>query len=112
MKGLIKGGFLYWAMMVAALSGCSERPVNAIMIDKLPVIYPDYTDVTIPAGIAPLNFNLMDDGQLRKEADAKCVDVREVRLSILASFGQLLCLFAQQDTPDVLDRQRTTHRGI
>ena len=33
MKGLIKGGFLYWAMMVAALSGCSERPVNAIMID-------------------------------------------------------------------------------
>ena len=75
MKGLIKGGFLYWAMMVAALSGCSERPVNAIMIDKLPVIYPDYTDVTIPAGIAPLNFNLMAEGQLRKEADAECVDV-------------------------------------
>lgn len=41
MKELIKGGYLYLAMMAAALSGCGERPMNAIMIDKLPVIYPD-----------------------------------------------------------------------
>lgn len=35
--------------------------------DKLPPIFPDYTDVTIPVGIAPLNFNVT--GQV------DCVDV-------------------------------------
>lgn len=30
-------------------------------MDALPVIYPDYVDVTIPVGIAPLNFAMDDD---------------------------------------------------
>ena len=29
--------------------------------DSLPEIYPDYIGVTIPAGIAPLNFNLPEE---------------------------------------------------
>ena len=38
------------------------------MQDALPDIYPDYVGVTIPAEIAPLNFNGTDDG-------IDCIDV-------------------------------------
>ena len=40
-------------------SACSSKPESAKMMDCLPPIYPDYTDVTIPVGIAPLNFNVV-----------------------------------------------------
>lgn len=36
--------------------GCAERPVNEQLVNTLPPIFPDYTGVTIPVGIAPLNF--------------------------------------------------------
>jgi len=36
---------------------CSSGPDNPEKVDRLPLIFPDYTDVTIPDGIAPLNFN-------------------------------------------------------
>ncbi len=40
-------------------SACSNTPENVTKMDQLPPIFPDYTDVTIPVGIAPLNFNVM-----------------------------------------------------
>ena len=51
-------------MMVA----CTSVVQNPTKVDKLPGIYPDYVGVTIPAGIAPLNFNSIDD-------DIDCMDV-------------------------------------
>lgn len=38
------------------MAGCTERPANERVVDALPPIFPDYIDVTIPTGIAPLNF--------------------------------------------------------
>lgn len=58
-----------------AITSCSDRPKDALHIGQQPNIYPDYKDVTIPAGIAPLNFNIMADGPLKKEADIERVDV-------------------------------------
>lgn len=47
--------------MVFFLSSCTvEEPTSSKHINKLPVIFPDYTDVTIPSNIAPLNFKLSD----------------------------------------------------
>ncbi len=43
------------AIMMAA---CSNRPSDVQQAAGLPVIYPDYTEVTIPDGIAPLNFSM------------------------------------------------------
>ncbi len=40
---------------------CSSAPTNPVQSDQLPDIYPDYIGVTIPAYIAPLNFNMTDD---------------------------------------------------
>ena len=43
------------------LAACSSDPQNVKMADTLPGIYPDYIGVTIPSGMAPLNFNAADE---------------------------------------------------
>ena len=42
------------AMLIAACS--PQAPATYNSTDSIPAIFPDYTDVTIPANIAPLNF--------------------------------------------------------
>ena len=51
------------AVLVAVLLavGCTKQPENPVQSDRLPEIYPDYIGVTIPANIAPLNFNMSDE---------------------------------------------------
>lgn len=56
---------LSWIMLLAS---CASKPQNVTMADKQPEIYPDYIGVTIPADVAPLNFNLADE-------TVECVDV-------------------------------------
>ena len=48
-------------MMAATLTSCSEKRVTRV--DSLPPMYPDYTNVTIPPNIAPLNFLMPDSAQ-------------------------------------------------
>ena len=43
------------ALMFAACSG------STAFVDDLPDIYPDYIGVTVPAGIAPMNFNIPEE---------------------------------------------------
>jgi hypothetical protein len=43
------------------LMSCHSVPEHPTMVEKLPEIYPDYIGVTIPADIAPLNFNMVDE---------------------------------------------------
>lgn len=40
------------------LASCTEKIDNALVVDRVPQIYPDYIEVTIPQDIAPLNFNV------------------------------------------------------
>ena len=49
-----------WFLIAAALvmAACSRETSYS---DVLPDIYPDYIGVTIPAGIAPMNFNLPEE---------------------------------------------------
>lgn len=47
--------------MLACLLSCSKSVDNPVAANKLPDIYPDYIGVTIPAGIAPMNFCLVDE---------------------------------------------------
>ncbi|MBR1688634.1 MAG: PD40 domain-containing protein [Prevotella sp.] len=58
-------------ILIAAvlLAACGQRQVDhPTLVDAPAPIWPDYADVTIPAGIAPLNFNV--DG-----SDVERVDV-------------------------------------
>jgi hypothetical protein len=42
---------------------CSTQPGGTLSkTDRKPGIMPDYTDVTIPPNIAPMNFSIMEDG--------------------------------------------------
>ena len=49
-----------FALLLCLLAACTDVPENPQSTDQMPVIYPDYVGVTIPAGIAPLNFNMAD----------------------------------------------------
>lgn len=60
MKHLIRNIALL-SLLIITLVGCSSTPKNVKESDELPSIYPDYVGVTIPAGIAPLNFSMTDD---------------------------------------------------
>lgn len=51
----------YILSIVLLLCGCSSMPDNLAKIDCLPEISPDYIGVTIPAGMAPLNFYIDND---------------------------------------------------
>ena len=43
-------------MLTFLLAACQEEVKNAKEADSLPPIFPDYAEVTVPVGIAPLNF--------------------------------------------------------
>ena len=49
-----------WILVAAVVltAACSR---NTTYSDSLPDIYPDYIGVTVPAGIAPMNFNLPEE---------------------------------------------------
>lgn len=55
----MKHSILY-ILAVLALLGCSHKPHDVEKVAALPPIFPDYAGVTIPAGIAPLNFAVVD----------------------------------------------------
>ena len=59
------------------LTGCGNRPADIKKVAELPPIFPDYTGVTIPAGIAPLNFAMADS----------IVDVERVDVVVKGSKG-------------------------
>ena len=60
--------YIFLSLLLLIVS-CNNKPENVIKIDDYPPIYPDYVGVTIPAKIAPMNFNI-------KNAEAVDVDVK------------------------------------
>ncbi len=56
------------------LASCSVTHENARQADRLPAIYPDYTDITIPVNIAPLNFLVRDRNVAHVEVIASYED--------------------------------------
>ena len=52
-----------WLLLIAALClvACTSKPHDVSKTDAIPDIYPDYVGVTVPVGIAPLNFAMTDD---------------------------------------------------
>ena len=66
MNGIVMG--ILFTFHFSLFTSCTSTPTDVVMQDTLPDIYPDYVGVTIPAEIAPLNFNGADDG-------IDCIDV-------------------------------------
>ena len=60
MKNLIS--FISFISFISCFSfiSCTPTPENVQQADRQPPIYPDYSNVTIPVNIAPLNFLVRD----------------------------------------------------
>ena len=67
MKRLINYIVIFLSLLMI-FSSCHHQVENVSRIQELPNIYPDYVGVTIPADIAPLNFNFIGE-------DMDCMDV-------------------------------------
>ena len=63
------------------LTACAETPTDVTTSFEAPDIYPDYADVTIPAGIAPLNFNV-------RGADKVYVSVQGGKEGLMTATGE------------------------
>lgn len=56
--------FLLCVVAVISLASCSTRSVTiSRALDTEPEIFPDYKDIIIPCNIAPMNFNIMAEGE-------------------------------------------------
>lgn len=53
--------FLLSQLLLLLVLSCTPTPQNVSKSESMPPIYPDYTDVTIPVNIAPLNFLVRDE---------------------------------------------------
>ena len=54
------------------LIGCTPEVKDAENVDVFPSIYPDYTDITVPCNIAPLNFMFTEDGVEAVSIELSC----------------------------------------
>ena len=53
---------ILYTILCLLLTACTQKPGDDVAVSDEPApIYPDYTDVTIPANIAPLNFLVRDE---------------------------------------------------
>ena len=59
---------LTFLLSVLLFASCSPSPHDVTTVDEWPSITPDYVGVTIPAGVAPLDFGVIGD-------DVEAVDV-------------------------------------
>ena len=57
------GASLFWIAVVGCAGRPGAPPENAQFLDAPPQLYPDYVDVVVPANIAPLNFDVCEDGE-------------------------------------------------
>ena len=94
------GAWLLGAM-VWGLTSCTSVPENTVQVNQLPQIFPDYVGVTVPADIAPLDFNMVDDaidavdvvvkgskaGELHANGDYADFDVNEWHLLLQQNKG-------------------------
>ena len=59
---MIKKYILTALLLPFALSCTVRCPENAVKLDEMAVLSPDYTDVTIPFNLSPLKFSVANDG--------------------------------------------------
>lgn len=65
---------ILYLLISLTLLGCGNKPENAEKVAATPSIFPDYTGVTVPAGIAPLNFSVTDDNGEVERVDVSIKD--------------------------------------
>lgn len=88
-------------LTACSLMGCGNRPSDVKTAGKTPAIFPDYTGVTIPAGIAPLNFAVTDAAG----------DVERVDVTVTGSAGGEIHTNGRYAAFDIDDWHELTQRN-
>ena len=95
---------ILWLWAVCVLGACQQTPTDVEVVDELPAIWPDYVGVTIPVGIAPLDFSMADDsisvidvvvrgergGEMHTQGDYADFDVNEWHALLTQNKGATL----------------------
>ena len=84
-------------LLLLALFACTPKAHDAVSVETLPDIYPDYAGVTIPVGIAPLDFQL-------NGADAVEVLVTAPDGTTLRSGGKAFTCFPEKKWRKLLEK--------
>ncbi len=80
---------LFSCAIVWLCASCKETVVNPEMLSATPEIFPDYTEVTIPATIAPLNFSVNGShDKLHLLAEGKKSGLLEVQSTDFIAFPE------------------------
>ena len=53
---------LWLFILITVLSGCAGKPGDIPGTERIASIDPDYTGITIPYNIAPMNFKITEEG--------------------------------------------------
>jgi hypothetical protein len=62
LNNLVRNVFL--SILTGMLFSCSDPGAGYIQVDREPLISPDYSGITIPPNIAPLNFTINEKGDV------------------------------------------------
>ncbi|MBQ8337452.1 MAG: PD40 domain-containing protein [Bacteroidaceae bacterium] len=55
---------ILFTFLLPAVVACNPSlPGESVAVDKVPAIYPEYADVTVPCNIAPLVFGIKEEGK-------------------------------------------------
>lgn len=69
---------LYILLLSTLFVACTDKVEDAVETGQIVPMYPDYTDVTIPKNIAPLNFLLRGDYEaVAVEADGEMLKTQD-----------------------------------
>ena len=79
--------------------GTTSRPDGAVQQSAKPAIFPDYTDVTIPHNIAPLNFRFEGEAE-RCYAEVKGAD------GVVKASGKGEICFSEKQWRELLEKSR------
>ena len=61
MKLILRHNLLFF-ILITLLSGCNAKPGDIPETERIASIDPDYTGITIPCNIAPMNFKITEEG--------------------------------------------------
>lgn len=97
---------------------CKPKVTSTEVLDVYPDIYPDYVDVTVPAVIAPLNFNVIANcqylsvrimgsrtGKIEFESKGNLVDIPETKWKKLLDENKGGCLYVALSVIDKNKRE-------
>ncbi|MGM0619498.1 MAG: hypothetical protein ACQETJ_00500 [Bacteroidota bacterium] len=53
----------YFVLLILVLFSCTEKPdEDSTPVNRIPSLIPDYSEITVPVNIAPLNFFIEEEG--------------------------------------------------